>query len=79
MLVPLAWGDKAETASVTDLRASHRRCDILLVDDAHKLAGKSAAQEFLVGVLDALTHRSSLVIVTLRQSPVATARLCPQL
>ena len=33
-----------ENASVTDLRAEHRRCDILLVDDAHKLAGKSAAQ-----------------------------------
>jgi len=68
-----------ETASVADLRARHHRCDILLVDDAHRLAGKPAAQEFLIAALDALVHRGSLVVVTLRQSPVATARLCPQL
>jgi chromosomal replication initiator protein len=74
-----ALAHAVETASVTDLKARHRRCDILLVDDAHKLAGKSAAQEFFVATLDALTHRGSLVIVTLRQSPVVTPRLCPQL
>ncbi len=74
-----ALAHAVDTASVGDLRARHRRCDILLVDDVHRLAGKAAAQEFLVGTLDALTHRGSLVIVTLRQSPVATARLSPQL
>ncbi len=74
-----ALAHAVETASVTDLRARHHRCDILLVDDVHKLAGKTAAQEFLVAALDALTHRGSLVIVTLRQSPVATPRLSPQL
>lgn len=74
-----ALAHAVETASVTDLKARHRRCDILLVDDVHKLAGKPAAQEFLITTLDALTHRGSLVIVTLRQSPMATARLNPQL
>jgi len=74
-----ALAHAVETASVTDLRSRHHRCDILLIDDLHKLAGKPAAQEFFVATLDALMHRGSLVIVTLRQSPLATPRLSPQL
>jgi len=68
-----------DAGGVADLRSAHRRCEILLVDDVHRLAGKTAAQEFLLAALDALIHRGSLVVMTSRQSPVATARLCPQL
>ncbi len=74
-----ALAHAVETTSVTELRARHQRCDILVVDDVHKLAGKAAAQDFLVAALDALTHRGSLVVVTLRQSPVTTPRLSAQL
>jgi chromosomal replication initiator protein len=71
-----------ETDSVADLRARHHRCDLLLIDDVQHLAGKSAAQQFLLSTLDTLLRRGSLVIATLRTSsggPQATAGLLPAL
>jgi len=74
-----ALAHAVETASVADLRARHHRCDLLLVDDVHRLAGKAAAQQFLLTALDALVRRGSLVIVTLRQPPHAPSGLSPPL
>ena len=61
-----------ETDGADDFRATHHECDILLIDDVHQLAGKPAAQQFLLTALDALLQRGSLVIATLRHLPQAT-------
>lgn len=57
-----------ETDSVSDFRAKHHRCDLLLIDDVDRLAGKAAAQQFLISTLDALVRRGSLVIVTAKSA-----------
>ena len=69
----------AETNSVADLRTRHHRCDLLLIDDVHQLAGRPAAQQFLVTTLDVLVRRGVQVIATLRQLPGATDELLPGL
>jgi len=68
-----------DTQSVSDFSSRFQRCDILFVDDLHRLVGKPAAQQFLLSTLDGLIRRKSLVIVTMRQPPSATAGLSPQL
>lgn len=75
----IALADAIERDAVADFRSRYHRCDILFVDDAHRLAGKAAAQQFLLTAIDSLVHRGALVIVTLRRHPQATARLTPQL
>jgi chromosomal replication initiator protein len=68
-----------DSDSIADLRSRYRRCDLLLIDDLHQLTEKPAAQQFLLRSLDALIRRGSLVIVTMRQAPQATAGLVPAL
>lgn len=68
-----------ETDSLAEHRALHHRCDLLLIDDLHRLANKPAAQQFLISTLNSLLKRDSLVIVTLPKSPHATAGLAPPL
>jgi chromosomal replication initiator protein len=68
-----------DAQSVSDFRSQFQLCDILFVDDIHRLIGKAAAQQFLLSMFDGLIRRKSLVIVTLRQPPSATAGLSPQL
>jgi len=72
-------GDAVETDSVAEFRGRHQRCDLLVIDDLHRLANKPAAQQFLISTLDALHKRSSLVIATLNQAPTATPGLVPAL
>ncbi len=68
-----------ESDAVADHRTRHQRCDLWMVDDLHRLAGKAAAQQFLLTTLDALIRRGTQVIFTLKQSPQATAGLSAQL
>jgi chromosomal replication initiator protein len=68
-----------ETDSVADLRTRYRRCDILLIDDLHRLATKPAALQFLLSAFDGLLQRGSLVIATMRQLPRQTPGLSPAL
>ena len=68
-----------ENDSVADLRNRYQRCDLLLIDELHRLAPKPAAQQFLLSILDMLIHRGVLVLVTLRQLPQSTAELVPNL
>lgn len=74
-----ALAHAAETNSVADLRSRHQRCDLLLVDDVHQLANRSAAQQFLAATLDALVRRGVLVLVTLPQLPQSIDGLLPML
>jgi chromosomal replication initiator protein len=71
--------DAIDNDSVADLRKRYQRCDLLLIDDLHRLAAKPAAQQFLLSVLDMLIHRGVLVLVTLRQLPQSTIDLFPNL
>jgi chromosomal replication initiator protein len=74
-----ALAHAADTNSVADLRARHQRCDLLLIDDLHRLAGKSAAQQYLAAAIDVLVRRGVLVLATLRHLPAATDGLSPAL
>jgi chromosomal replication initiator protein len=71
--------DAIETDSAAEHRAQHQRCDLLVIDDLHRLANKSAAQQFLISTLDWLQKRGSLVIVTLNRLPPAVPGLTPAL
>jgi chromosomal replication initiator protein len=67
-----------ETESIADFRARYHRCDLLLLEDIHRLAGKAPAQQFLQLALDSLFRRGSLVIVTFRglgSAPLSTLDL----
>jgi chromosomal replication initiator protein len=74
-----ALAHSIETDGVADFRARHHQCDLLLIDDVHQLAGKAAAQQFLLTLLDVLTERGALIIATLRQLPQLTDGLTPAL
>ena len=69
----------AETNSVAELRTRHQRCDLLLIDDVHDLAERTAAQQFLTTTIDALIRRGVLIIATLRQLPAESDPLMPLL
>jgi chromosomal replication initiator protein len=71
--------DAVEADSVADHRSRHQRCDLLVIDDLHRLTNKPAAQQFLISALAALQKRGSLVIATLNQLPQATPGLTPAL
>jgi chromosomal replication initiator protein len=60
-----------EAGATGDLRTRYHRCDLLVIDDLHRLAEKPAAQQFLITALDTLVRRGSLVLATLR-SPVGS-------
>jgi chromosomal replication initiator protein len=68
-----------ETNAAPEYRVRHQRCNLLFIDDVHRLADKPAAQQFLIATLDALLARGVLVIATLRQFPQATEGLLPGL
>lgn len=68
-----------ENDSVADHRTRHHRCDLLVIDDLHRLANKPAAQQFLISSLDSLLKRGTLVIVTLPKSPSAVTGFAPPL
>jgi chromosomal replication initiator protein len=74
-----ALANALEADSIADHRARHQRCNLLVIDDLHRLANKPAAQQFLVSALDALQKRGSLVIATLNRLPQAIAGFTPAL
>ena len=74
-----ALAHAAETNSVAELRTRHQRCDLLLIDDVHDLADRTAAQQFLTTTIDALIRRGVLIIATLRQLPAESDSLIPLL
>ena len=74
-----ALAHAADTNSIADLRTRYHRCDLLLVDDAHRLAGKAAAQQFLATTVDILIRRGILVLVVLPQLPQEAHGLIPTL
>ncbi len=73
-----AFADACDADSIGDFRQKFGKAQLLAIDDLHRLAGKSGAEQELIHLLDALTRRGSLVIITMRHSPLDTS-LCPML
>jgi chromosomal replication initiator protein len=73
-----AFANACDADSIGDFRQKFGRAQLLAIDDLHRLAGKNGAEQELVHLLDALTRRGSLVIATMRHSPLDT-QLCPML
>lgn len=57
---------------IQDFRRRFRECDLLVIDDLHRLGPKSAAQMELLATLDALNQRGTAVAVTLNHAPAKT-------
>lgn len=74
-----SYAHAVDTDSIADFRAKHTRCDLLVLDDLHRLAGKAAAQQELIAVIDAMIRRGALVLLTLKNLPAATRGLLPML
>ena len=73
-----AFADACDADSIGDFRQKFGRAQLLAIDDLHRLAGKEGAEQELVHLLDSLTRRGSLVIATMRHSPLDTP-LCSML
>jgi chromosomal replication initiator protein len=73
-----AFADACDADSIGDFRQKFGKAQLLAIDDLHRLAGKNGAEQELIHLLDALTRRGSLVIATMRHSPLDTP-LCPML
>ncbi len=68
-----------DTEALTHVRRRFRRADLLLIDDLHLAIRKSSAQRELIGTIDALRRRQSLLLITTRRHPATEAHLEPQL
>jgi chromosomal replication initiator protein len=73
-----AFADACDADSIGDFRQKFGRAQLLAIDDLHRLVGKNGAEQELIHLLDALTRRGSLVVATMRHSPLDT-QLCPML
>lgn len=83
MLSALEWND-AYVAAVNDhridaFRRRFRECDLLILDELHRLGPKSSAQAELIHTLDALEARGAAVAFSLVHSPAKTDDLLPGL
>jgi chromosomal replication initiator protein len=53
-----------ETQALDEFRGRYRNARLVIIDDVHRLAGKSAAQLELLGTIDALVDAKSPVVAT---------------
>ena len=68
-----------ETDSVEDYRNRLSEACGIVIDDLHKLAGKTAAQNELAVILDRLAEKKRPIVITLDRSPLAIDELSVQL
>jgi chromosomal replication initiator protein len=73
-----AYADACDEDAIGDFRQKFGRAQLLAIDDLHRLTGKDSAEQELVHLLDSLTRRGSLVVATMRHSPLETP-LCEML
>lgn len=57
---------------IQDFRRRFRECDLLVIDDLHRLGAKAAALTELMSTLDALNNRGAAVAMTLNAAPAKT-------
>ena len=72
-------GDAIETHAVEEFRDRYRGVELAVFEDIGQLADKQAAQEEMIGTLDALRDSGGQVVVTARAAPVELAGLMPAL
>ena len=70
-----AYAHAVETDSLAEFRQRHSRLQMLAIDDVQRLAGKTAAQQELLQLIDSLVRRGSLVAATLRTHPLQSEEL----
>lgn len=58
--------------TIQEFRRRFRECDLLVIDDLHRIGTKSAAQTELKSTLDALENRGAAVAMTLTHAPAKT-------
>ena len=68
-----------ETDSIPDFRKRLVESAGLVIDDLHRLADKSAAQNEFVQILDEMSRKNRPIVVTLDVSPPYCSGLSPQL
>jgi chromosomal replication initiator protein len=73
-----SFADACDTDSIDEFRHKFGRAQLLAIDDLHRLAGREGAEQELLHLLDALTRRGSLVVITMRHGPLDTP-LCEML
>lgn len=68
-----------ETSSADEFFARYRLLDLLVIEDLHLLANRTAAEEALVCIVDDLMNRDGRLVVTLPSAPGAQSALSPAL
>jgi chromosomal replication initiator protein len=71
--------DAIETQALEDLRLRFRSTNLLIVEDLHHLAGKSAAQVELLHTFDALLAAHRRIVVTAAVNPAELSDFLPAL
>lgn len=62
-----------------DFRRRHRRVDLLAIDDAHAIAGRTGSQNELAATIDAVLQRGGRVALTASSAPRSIAELSESL
>ena len=72
-----------DTQALGEFRAKHRRADLLIVEDLHRLVTRRSeklnTQEELIHTFDAMTAEDRWVIVTASAAPAELKRIMPSL
>lgn len=71
--------DALETDSTSDFHDRLDRCELLVLDDVHHLAGRSAAAAELALALDDFHRRGAMLIAVSNRSPLEIAEFDPRL
>ena len=71
--------DALETQDIEELRARYRHARLVIFEDVGELAGKPAAQQELVGTLDALLAAGGRMVITASAAPAELNQLIPVL
>ena len=74
-----AYAHAVETDGIDDFRERYARCELVVIDDLHRLGTKLAAQQELISLIDRCVQRGALVVATLRNLPAETRGLMPGL
>jgi chromosomal replication initiator protein len=74
-----AYAHAVEIDGIEDFRDQYANCELIVIDDLHRVTTKPAAQQELLSLLDRSLARGLLVVATLRHPPLETRGLLPGL
>ncbi len=73
------YAEAIETEAIDEWKRRLRQASLLVIDDIDRVAGKDAAQEELVRVIDQFASDHRQVIVTAKSPPERSKKLCTRL